>query len=62
MTDLDRLPLIEEMAALFPNEWVAFIISSEEDDDPMPTHDGRAEDLEGEGGYAAARRQASPTW
>lgn len=38
MTELDRLPLIEEIAALFPNEWLAFIISPKEDDDPMPTH------------------------
>lgn len=38
MTELDRLPLIEEIAELFPNEWLAFIISPQEDDDPMPTH------------------------
>lgn len=38
MTELDRLPLIEEMAAIFPNEWLAFIISPEEDDDFEPTH------------------------
>jgi len=38
MTELDRLPLIEEIAAMFPNEWLAFIISAEEDDDLVPTH------------------------
>ena len=38
MTELERLPLIEEMAAMFPNEWLVFIISPAEDDDPLPTH------------------------
>ena len=38
MTELDRLPLIEEIAKIFPNEWLAFIISPEEDEDLEPTH------------------------
>ncbi|GAB4422637.1 MAG: hypothetical protein Kow0031_00600 [Anaerolineae bacterium] len=38
MTELERLPLIEEVAAIFPNEWLAFIISPEEDDDLEPLH------------------------
>ena len=38
MTEIDRLPLIEEIAQIFPNEWLAFIISSEEDEDLEPTH------------------------
>jgi hypothetical protein len=38
MTDLDRLPLIETVAAVFPNEWLAFIISPEEDDEYEPVH------------------------
>ena len=38
MTDVERLPLIEEIARIFPNEWLAFIISPEEDDDYAPTH------------------------
>lgn len=38
MTDLERLPLIEEIAQIFPNEWLAFIISAEEDDELEPTH------------------------
>ena len=38
MTELERLPLIEEMAVLFPSEWLAFVISSAEDDDPIPRH------------------------
>ncbi len=38
MGELERLPLIEEIAAIFPNEWLAFIISAEEDDDMDPTH------------------------
>lgn len=38
MTEIDRLPLIEEIAQIFPNEWLAFIISPEEDEDLEPTH------------------------
>jgi len=38
MTEIDRLPLIEEIAQIFPNEWLAFVISPEEDDDLGPTH------------------------
>jgi hypothetical protein len=38
MTEVERLPLIEEIAAIFPNEWLAFIISPEEDDELEPTH------------------------
>ncbi len=38
MTDVEGLPLIEEIAKIFPNEWLAFIISPEEDDDYEPQH------------------------
>jgi len=38
MTEIERLPLIEEIAALFPNEWLGFIISAAEDDDYEPLH------------------------
>ena len=38
MTEIDRLPLIEEIAQIFPNEWLAFVISPEEDEDLEPTH------------------------
>jgi len=38
MTDLDRLPLIESVAAVFPDEWLAFIISPEEDEEYEPLH------------------------
>jgi hypothetical protein len=38
MTEVERLPLIEEIAKIFPNEWLAFIISPEEDDDLEPVH------------------------
>ncbi len=38
MTEIDRLPLIEDIARIFPNEWLAFIISPEEDDDFEPVH------------------------
>lgn len=38
MTEVDRLPLIEEVARIFPNEWLAFIISPEEDEDFEPSH------------------------
>jgi hypothetical protein len=38
MTEPERLPLIETIAAIFPNEWLAFIISPEEDEDYEPLH------------------------
>jgi hypothetical protein len=38
MTEVEQLPLIEEIARIFPNEWLAFIISPEEDDDFEPVH------------------------
>ncbi len=38
MSEPEQLPLIEEIAALFPNEWLAFIVPPAEDDDPAPTH------------------------
>lgn len=38
MTEIERLPLIEEIVGIFPNEWLAFIISPEEDDDLEPIH------------------------
>ncbi len=38
MTDVERLPHIEEIAKIFPDEWLAFIISPEEDDDFEPVH------------------------
>jgi hypothetical protein len=38
MAEVDRLPLIEEVARIFPNEWLAFIISPEEDNEFEPIH------------------------
>ncbi len=38
VTDVEKLPLIETIARIFPNEWLAFIITPEEDDDYEPTH------------------------
>lgn len=38
MTEVERLPLIEEIAKIFPNEWLAFILSPEEDEEFEPTH------------------------
>ena len=38
MTEVERLPLIEEIAQIFPNEWLAFIISPAEDEELEPTH------------------------
>ncbi len=38
LTEIERLPLIEEIGAIFPNEWLAFIISPEEDEDYEPLH------------------------
>jgi hypothetical protein len=38
MTEVERLPLISEIAQIFPNEWLAFIISPAEDDEYEPIH------------------------
>lgn len=38
MTNPGRLPLIESIARIFPNEWLAFILSPEEDDEYEPLH------------------------
>lgn len=38
MTEVDRLPLIADIAPIFPNEWLAFIISPAEDDEFEPVH------------------------
>jgi hypothetical protein len=38
MTEVEQLPLIEEIAKIFPNEWLAFIISPTEDDEYEPIH------------------------
>lgn len=38
MTEVERLPLIEEIAQIFPNEWLAFIISPAEDEEYQPLH------------------------
>ena len=38
MTETERLPLIESIAAIFPNEWLAFIISPAEDEEFEPVH------------------------
>jgi hypothetical protein len=38
VTDVEQLPLIETIAQIFPNEWLAFITTPEEDDDYEPTH------------------------
>lgn len=38
MTETEQLPLIETIAKIFPNEWLAFIISPEEDDEFEPLH------------------------
>jgi hypothetical protein len=38
MTDVARLPLIEAVAKIFPNEWLAFIISPKEDGEAEPVH------------------------
>jgi len=37
MTDTERLPLIEDIAKIFPNEWLTFIIPPGEDKDYTPT-------------------------
>jgi hypothetical protein len=38
MTEVERLPLIEDIAGIFPNEWLAFIISPVEDEEYEPIH------------------------
>lgn len=38
MTEVERLPLIEAIARVFPNEWLAFIISPAEDEEYEPLH------------------------
>lgn len=38
MTEVDRLPLIDDIARIFPNEWLAFIISPSEDEEYEPVH------------------------
>jgi hypothetical protein len=38
VTDAEQLPLIETIAQIFPNEWLAFITTPEEDEDYEPTH------------------------
>jgi hypothetical protein len=36
-TNPDSLPLIEDIARLFPNEWLAFTLSPEEAEEAEPT-------------------------
>jgi hypothetical protein len=38
MSEADTLPLIDMIAQHFPDEWLAFIVPPEEDDDPIPLH------------------------
>ncbi len=38
MSDAEALPLIATITEHFPNEWLAFIVPPEEDDDPLPVH------------------------
>lgn len=38
MTEVERLPLIADITAMFPNEWLAFIISPSEDEEYEPLH------------------------
>ena len=38
MSEADTLPLIDIIAQHFPDEWLAFIVPPEEDDDPIPLH------------------------
>jgi hypothetical protein len=38
MSEADDLPLIAAITDHFPNEWLAFIVPPEEDDDPLPVH------------------------
>ncbi len=38
MSEAETLPHIATIAQLFANEWLAFIVPPEEDDDPLPVH------------------------
>jgi hypothetical protein len=38
MSEADKLPLITAITDHFPDEWLAFIVPPEEDDDPLPLH------------------------
>lgn len=38
MTEVERLPLIADILHMFPNEWLAFIISPSEDEEVEPIH------------------------
>ena len=38
MTEVERLPQIADIAPIFPNEWLAFIISPAEDEEFEPVH------------------------
>jgi len=38
MSEADSLPLITAITDHFPDEWLAFIVPPEEDDDPLPLH------------------------
>jgi len=38
VTDTEQLPLIETITQIFPNEWLAFITTPEEDEEYEPTH------------------------
>jgi hypothetical protein len=38
MSEVESLPLIAAITEHFPNEWLAFIVPPEEDDDPLPVH------------------------
>jgi len=38
MSQAESLPLIDTIARHFPDEWLAFIVPPEEDDDPIPLH------------------------
>ena len=38
MDDAEDLPLIEEIAELFPDEWLAFVVPPAEDKAPIPLH------------------------
>lgn len=38
MDDAENLPYIGEIAAMFPDEWLAFVVPPAEDKDPVPLH------------------------
>jgi hypothetical protein len=38
MSEVETLPLIAAIAQHFPNEWLAFIVPPEEDEDLLPVH------------------------